>query len=330
MIAGITIRRLVFVVVLLCTVGAALGAPGPAVAYSSSGVPVIMVHGFNRDDSIPGGCNGGTTFGTIKSYFSSHGWGSAALLRTVRFYNGDSSSSCDVNLHDYDHHCRGFYDANLGTTSEDIRHLACILAWYIWDNYTSQGIPVKIIAHSMGGVIARQALFDTPYMAQFPPYLTVEDVVTAGSPHQGLIAGAAAFFCGFCSQVAQMEGYNALTSNLNSSTFRGGFGQDPQGNTGTDWTNMASPDDEVLYYGCLTHYTVDCGLMGKATHKVEYPGTQPGLSPDYNHGGYLTDADDSWNAHVTYSDNAGANWTVTSTLIHSIHTMFYAVEYQSW
>jgi pimeloyl-ACP methyl ester carboxylesterase len=283
--------------------------------YSSNGVPVIYIHGFNNNQQIT--CNDSTDFGTIRSYLSSHGW--TGPLISVGYYSGDNS--CDYNLHNENAHCAGFYDSNLATINEDLRHLSCLLAWYIWDAYTQRGVAVKIISHSMGGIIARQALFDTPYMTQLPPYIMVEDVVTAGTPHQGLPDASAWAMCSSCSQVAQMEYNNPLMANINSSSFRGGFGNDPQGNTGTDWTTMASENDEVLnaFFG-----SADRGLMNNATHKVKY--LNPGA---YNHGGYLVDASDSVTAHDSISNNAGANWTTTTTFTHSIKTMFNAIQSQS-
>jgi triacylglycerol esterase/lipase EstA (alpha/beta hydrolase family) len=303
--------------VLLC-LGAwspAHAQPTAAPAYSSNGVPVIEVHGFSSSSNI--GCNDSSTFGTIQSYLTAHSWTGGQA--SVGFYTQDHN--CNAYLSTENAHCKGFYDTKLGTNNEDVRHIACTLSWFIWDHYTQNGIAVKVIAHSMGGIVIRQALFDTPYMAQFPPYIIVEDVVTAGTPHQGLPDASAFFFCGSCSQVAQMEYNNPLMANLNSSTFRGGFGNNPQGNGGTDWTTMGSNNDIVLNY---LGGSADRGMLNKATHKVKFQ------NPNYDHGGYLVDANDNWDATASYSDNAGGSWTNTTSFVHAIHLMEEAISSLSW
>jgi hypothetical protein len=329
-------KRLVGAILLVAVVGGALlgWAPVPsAFAYSSNGIPVIYVHGFNSSAAIPGGCNGNTNFGTIRAFLTNSGW--TGPTYSVKYYNGDQN--CDADLHALEnYHCTGWYAGKEGTTNEDIRHLSCLLAWYIWDAFTSRGVAVKLIGHSMGGEIIRQALFDTPYVGAFPLYLTVEDVVTAGTPHQGLTSGAAFFYCGSCSQVAQMEQANSNMQWLNSSSIRGGFGRNPQGNTGTDWTTMASGNDEVLAWcagvfdtfgGYIVNQRnpIDCGFLPGGSHLVNFK------SPNYSHGGYLTDNSTAWDASEDYSDNNGGTWySPNRSFPHSIQDMRYAIAYQSW
>ncbi len=337
--------------VAMIAVGATLAIqPAPArahpdaKAYSNNGVPVIYVHGFNSNDAIPYGCDGMPNFGTIKQFFGNHGWSGATY--GVGYYNGDGN--CDSLLQNEAWRCTGWYAGSEGTTSEDVRHKSCELAWYIWDHFTSAGVAVKLIGHSAGGIIIRQAMNDTPYETAFPPYLTIEDVVTAGTPHQGMAATAAQVYCGGCLEVEQIQADNAMMQNMNSSSVRGGFGRNPQGNTGTDWTTMASANDSVLYLGCagatdwfgghLGNANQDsgvngeyCGFMPGATHLDAYTGPPT----YYEHGDYLTDTSTGWDAKVSYSDNNGGNWTdacstCTYKMTHSIQTMLYAVSYTSW
>ncbi len=342
--------RLLLVAVL--AVGAALAIqPVPASAhpsaktYSNNGVPVIYVHGFDPSGAIPYGCDGMPNFGTIQQFFSQHGWWGATY--GVGYYNGDGR--CDALLQNEAWRCTGWYAGSEGTTNEDVRHKSCELAWYIWDNFTSAGVAVKMIGHSGGGIIIRQAIADTPYVGAFPPYLMVEDVVTAGTPHQGILTSSGFWYCGGCTEVAQIEQANALMVDLNSTSFRGGFGRNPQaGSAGTDWTTMASYNDSALYVGCAATpdqfggYLGDensdpsingeyCGFMPGATHLDAYTGP----TPYYDHGDYLTDTSTGWDADVSYSDNNGRNWThacstCTYKMTHSIQTMLYAVSYTSW
>lgn len=331
-----------YLLVTTLLLGAMLFAhPQKALAYSSNGVPVIFVHGFNKDASIPGGCNGNTNFGSIKTYFANNGWTGPMISES--FYNGDTN--CDKSLHWEDFRCTGWYAGNEGNAWEDLRHVSCLLAWAIWDNYTVNGIAVKLIGHSVGGIIIRQALSDTPYVSAFPPFIYVEDVVTAGTPHQGLATGSAGSMCLGCLQMAQVEQHNAFLQFLNDPGTRGGFGRNPQGNGGTDWTTMASFSDGVLFYGSakvfdtfggyipnsnhlnyLQTNAILCGFMPGATHLVGYWGS----SPSYAHGDYLTDQNTAWSADVAFSDNNGGNWTATTTMAHSIKTMLYAVGSTGW
>jgi hypothetical protein len=279
-------------------------------------------------------------WGTIETYFRNQGY---TNVRSVGFYNGDSN--CGDYVGQESSHCTGWYDSgsNDGTVNEDIRHTTCLLAWYIWDHYTQYGTTVAVLGHSMGGILIRQAMNDTPYVGAFPPYLKISDVATAGAPHQGLKSGSAWVWSHFqgcpgdCVEVSQMERANALMSNMNSTSFRGGFARNPQGSGGTDWTTMASNNDELLSNGCTTSIerkgapsivstSSACGLMPGATHFVVYPGS----FPNYCHGCYLTDADTTWNATEAFSDNNGGVWYSGSSNEHSIFTLYYAILYPSW
>lgn len=211
--------------------------------------------------------------------------------------------------------------------------------------YIAQYITVEVAAQSMGGILIRQAMFDTPYVGVFPPTLWISDVVTAGTPHNGgLVPGAAGlgYFAGCaspCLQVYQMQADNALMQNLNSTTFRYGFGRDPSGGNsgGTDWTTFSSEGDWQVLSNCTRTEWVGsppwqvgnrgiCGFMPGATHFVDYIGP----SPWYDHGGYLGDNSTAWDANVVYSDNNGGNYVTTSGMIHASYEMYEAILYSSW
>jgi hypothetical protein len=335
---------LAFVAVVLLSAGLLFVRPPQARAVpANSPSNVLLLHGFSPDGAV--NCNQNPTWGTVKTYFQSHG---IANVKTLKFYNNDTN--CDLTVTD-DNRCSNWYPGNEGTVNEDIRHTTCNLAWYIYSWYTMYGTNVGVVAHSMGGILIRQAMNDTPYIIQFPPYLTIYDVATAGSPHQGVLSGAALVgaigaFIGVgsciypCLEANQMERANALMSNMNSTSFRGGFARNPQGNGGTDWTTMASNFDELLLHACTSSNdmmgapggqldvwnTTACGLMPGAKHFVVYPGT----SPTYDHGGYLTDTNTNWNAREIYSDNTGGTWADVPNSEHSIFTLNYAMRYSTW
>lgn len=302
----------------------------------STSQPVLLLHGFNVGSAQS--CNDSTMWGTVESYFANNSYPKWVSLG---FYTKDTN--CSASIRGESSHCTGWYDSgsNDGTVNEDIRHVSCLLAWYIWDHYTSSGVTVSLVAHSMGGILIRQALNDTPYVAAFPPYLKLSDSVTVATPHQGLDTGAAGVFellgCpGNCLQVYQMQANNALMSNMNSTSFRSGWGRDPQGQGGTDWTTLGSNNDTEVAEWCVSGARLGapsavnnkglCGLMPGATHFVVYQGP----SPSYNHGDYLTDNNTSWNADMCYSDNNGGTWYCSTGMVHAIAEMYYATLYSSW
>src|SRR5207249_4490639 len=69
----------------------------------------------------------------------------------------------------------------------DVRHFSYELAWWLWDTFTSQGKPVDLIGHSMGGLIITYALQRVAAQDPlFPPSLTVSTVVTISTPFKGV------------------------------------------------------------------------------------------------------------------------------------------------
>nr|MBA3825572.1 hypothetical protein [Ktedonobacterales bacterium] len=65
-------------------------------------------------------------------------------------------------------------------------------------------------------------------------------------------------------------------------------------------------------------------MLNKATHKVKFQ------NPNYDHGGYLVDANDNWDATVTYSDTAGSSWVTSTGFTHSIQLMDEALSSLYW
>ena len=99
---------------------------------------------------------------------------------------------------------------------------------------------------------------------------------------------------------------------------------------------MASGNDEVLAWCASVFDTfggyivtqrnpIDCGFLPRGTHLVNFK------SPNYSHGGYLTDNSTTWNASEDYSDNNGGTWySPNQSFPHSIQDMSYAIAYPSW
>lgn len=66
--------------------------------------------------------------------------------------------------------------------------MAAALANRIYEDHTSKGETVEIVAHSMGGLISRVALLGSAKgWAGFPDArLKVDDIATLATPHQGI------------------------------------------------------------------------------------------------------------------------------------------------
>lgn len=306
-----------FLLILFSSIGVGVARVQPVSAQeahfaASVNSPVLFVHGFNSNASIPGGCNGSTMWGDAKSYLSSHGY--TGQLITIGYYNGDTG--CDVNLYNQQNsHCSNYYAGNTGTTNEDQSHIACNLSWYIWNNFTQKGQNVQIVAHSMGGMIVRWAMYATG-SSSMPPYLYVGKIVTMASPHNGIPWGGSAT-CGVCLQLAELQqtGSSFLSTLQNNA-------QNPQARGGTNWTIMGSTCETWLNGG--VDPSSEMGMSAQS--KVLY------LNPPcYHHGDYLTDLSDAASASASYCNNACAGEPTPSTgysttFPHALHELLIALQ----
>ena len=167
---------------------------------------MLLVHGYG-DAEAGKDCNGSTWKNAL-----AHG---PASMTTIGYYEGDR---CDVRI---------------GSASNEtpIQDIAKNLAWYIHDT----GRPVDIVAHSMGGLIARVAVLGSAQgWDGFPPKLDVDDVVTLGTPHQGVARPSAHDD----RQWAQMTPGSGFLERLHES----GLGN------GVDWSLVGSRGDATVSY----------------------------------------------------------------------------------
>ncbi len=172
--------------------------------YRLTNTPLLLVHGYSDDcttafDTLDK-TDAGVDATTPLRYFQDHGFNN---VQTVGYYSGSwnatysdgstpnvSDDGCTLNVQDQNagqDHCGGvrpFY-----YTSDPIEHLACLMAWYLY----GRPVPVDIIAHSMGGLVVRGAMYFSThhpsdgYGYTFPPgALPVGRVVTVATPHDGL------------------------------------------------------------------------------------------------------------------------------------------------
>src|SRR5579859_1580602 len=289
---------------------------------SSTSWPVVFVHGFS--DSNATDCN--SYWSNAESYLHGyHAFSGSTLhwtgqLITVGYYNGDTN--CNADLRSYASDCTGYYPGNEGTNNEDIRHIACEFSWYLWYHFTQYGQNVQIVAHSMGGLITRWALYATPFDWNFPPYLGAQDVVTLDTQHNGIPSGVQYFYCGDCVQFQQMDTNSAFIWELYL------YGQNPQGaGWGTDWTLEGTFGSSWGFPCSIVNYEYHSATYMNLGHKVGY------YSPCYSHSGILSDTSDNSDATVDRCNGCvtdPSNWTRLTNAPHSLRYMLYGLYSSSW
>lgn len=305
----------------------------------------------DASDHLKGGCNGSTTWQDTLNFLHNNGW---TNVYSVGYYKNDydcgpnpSTSTTPTtdptgNLYYFEQtyqFCTSYNDSGSddGTWNEDGRHVACELAWYIWEYYTSSGNSVNIVAHSLGGVLLKEALYQiyVKHNSVFPPYLYVHQVVTFESPLDG-IQQFADEACGGCVQLTQLEwgvlyGY---WGDLNDSASR-----TVQASGGTNWTMEGDADSKCTWVGIYavggSAFGMDYGL--KISYNQHVPGvTNPpmpdacsdngGLNFYYGHGTYLVDTQTATNVPAKYCINcAGENPGNSGTFSHALQEMVWGI-----
>lgn len=263
--------------------------------------PIIFVHGLNPLAGAGYPCP--ASWGPMQDAFRQWGWDGEPLVG-VKYYAGDSFCEDDIDHHG-SHNAHygnnrwwslGFNHDRLNPNSHDddtpIEHLGYHLAWTVYDHYTSQGQPVDLVGHSMGGLIIRYALTKQEQRhPDFPPNLLVEDVVTLESPHDGV---SLSIFCGWSKQCREM---------IPGSRFLNGLGENPQVGEGTEWTISGSYWDPLV--------PADSAVAMDAAHRVKYSW------PLYEHLRPLWDSSDTRDADFDFSDT-GSPWQQEQNGPHSV------------
>jgi hypothetical protein len=234
--------------------------------------------------------------------------------------------------------CTGYYDSGSddGTWNEDDRHVACELAWYIWEYYTVVGNPVNLVAHSLGGVLIKYALYRSGtagHDSHFPPYLSVHQVVTLGSPLNGSTTFGSIPTCGECWQVKELEeGVNGgIWGELTGSASHGA-----QGAGGTNWTSEGQANGAI---GC--DHVGDSAFQGlNYGLKIDYSNpvwqNNPNLQDAcqfpplvgqwyYGHGTYLVDTATSTNVSINYCTGCSGDPGTSATFSHSLQEMYWGL-----
>jgi triacylglycerol esterase/lipase EstA (alpha/beta hydrolase family) len=290
---------------------------------SSTSWPILFVHGINGSSSI--NCGGSTMWGTMISYLQgNHVFGSQTLhwtgaMKTIGFYNNDTNCSANLTSSAYASRCTSyFYVASAqGTNNENIRHVACELAWYVYLNYSQYGQNVQGVGHSMGGLILQWAIYGVhAHLSSFPPSILMQDVVTIAAPHDGTVSVSTIVSCNNCVQAQQMVTGSSFINDLVN------LAQNPQGSGwGTDWTMMGG---QFLTCDVISSKSATYMNLG---HKSYF------ITPCYTHGAYLTDTSDAGDAHIKWCDGcptAPSTWKDWATAPHSLRHALYALYAPNW
>ena len=153
----------------------------------------------------------------------------------------------------------------IGSRNTGIKELGRRLAWNIYNVYSSKGISIDAIRHSMGGLIIRAALAGYQlHEPGWPPLLYVEDAVTLGTPHEGT-KNTVSLGCAIVERSRQCE---EMIPGRRGSGFLSWLNRapNPQASAGTDWTLICSMADEVAPWRASS-----CASSMKAHHIVVYP-----------------------------------------------------------
>jgi murein DD-endopeptidase MepM/ murein hydrolase activator NlpD len=95
-------------------------------------------------------------------------------------------------------------------TTNDLRHSARLLREYLQATAAAHpGVPIDVIAHSQGGIVAREAL-TSEFDGLDPTLPEVSSLVTLGSPHQGADLATAGTMFGFTTVGEAVERFISL------------------------------------------------------------------------------------------------------------------------
>ncbi|GCF09719.1 hypothetical protein KDI_32830 [Dictyobacter arantiisoli] len=204
--------------------------------------------------------------------------------------NGNEHTySANLQTQTYRNQCGnvGGGNSNAGTNNENMDHISCLLAWYLYYNFGQHGWAETLVGHSMGGLIVRRTLqLVRDHAAGFPTNIgNVTDAIIFNTPNIG--EALATWGCAGCYQGHQMTTNSAFINDMIT------HGQAPSvsGYT-TDWTVVTSSCDLLV---------ADDPLYTAANHKVLY-GSSYSQDFCYGHGGAIHDTSTIEDAIVQYCD----------------------------
>lgn len=272
---------------------------------SNSKPPILLVHGY----ALATGCAGGN----VRLYWSGLtsdlvASGSTNPVVPLSYYQ------CDTNGTNIDAPSRvnkyfaSASDASGYSKDTDLRHLAYVLAWYVYDTYTSKGQTVDLVGHSMGGLMIRWALSRVAaHDAAFPPNLKVANVVTISTPYDGAISAVKNLAaCKDSLECKQFEAGSSFLKELAASSPL----------PGVDWTALGGGDCDLMSAASATDV--------QPAHRLSW------TQPCYDHNKILFDDSQNLDATATFSNPGNPTPTTTQSAPHSLAAVLRALQSESW
>lgn len=217
--------------------------------------PLILVHGHEADSGV----NCSSTWSDLMAHYRWFGY--KAGFHPVRYYRDDTA-------------CTEFYGSGSSprimsaTSDTKIEDIAKTFAWYVYNTFNSKGIPVNIVAHSMGGLIVRYAIDQVSRKKSgWPPYFVAPSVVTFGTPHNGIDLGPFFLGCrivGDSGQCRQMDKSSSFIEYLRANA------QNPQGGFGTWWSLAGSHADNTVDEGSAIDMSVAYKIRWASETSIEH------------------------------------------------------------
>jgi pimeloyl-ACP methyl ester carboxylesterase len=285
------------IVLALIVASLAVSAPSDAkirrtAALTQTTIPVVLIHGYNN--SLCDGVNVASYWQGATTELTQYAGVPAENIYPVSYYK------CDTNGFDASGYgsgvdypltkTSGIVKARaLYTSDTSIVQLAHDMAWFLYYEFTVNGQPVYVVAHSMGGVVIREAMRRVAAGdPDFPSALDVPKIMTISSPHAGVVGGP----CGNTAnsvECAEMVPGSSFITDLQTDPA-------PQGSTGTAWWAMASSGKNVLGQPC-DFVPTDTATDITATVLVY-------SKPCYNHNAYLSDTSQTQDATLNDVTNS--------------------------
>jgi hypothetical protein len=235
----------------------ALSALACTSAFAGSNVPVIstrpilFVHGFNPF-GLGEDCR--KDWSVMEDSLTAQGF--TGPKTTISYYGDDFN--CDVKIDP-----KGSIMTTIESTSEK-------LAWYIYNNFSQDDVAIDVVAHSLGGLIVRYALYRVAIGdSAFPPYLLITHAATIASPFTGYsLLAESCHLVVINVECDQMDPLSPFIAGLAASAALV-----PQGRGGTLWSGIGSNADI---------FDDSDGLVdsGSAT-SMEIPATSKAIMPWY-------------------------------------------------
>lgn len=265
---------------------------------------ILLVHGY----ALTTGCAGGDVrlywSGLTSALIAS---GSTDPVVPLSYYQCDTNGTSMDEPARANQYFTSSSDSAGYTKSTDLRHLGYVLAWYVYDTYTSKGQTVDLVGHSMGGLMIRWALSRVAaHDSAFPPSLKVANVVTISTPYGGAIREVKNLAA--CADSLECQQFEA------GSSFLAALAAGPA--PAADWTAMGGGS---------------CDLMSAASATDVQPAHHLSWTqPCYDHSKILFDDNQGLDATATFSNPGNATPTTTESAPHSLAAVIRALQSTSW